>query len=348
LSRRTLATLVAAAAVSALAPAGASAATRNVLAGADGVARNVPAGYTPNAFFRRSVTIHVGDSVRWQFRGFHTVTIPSKGQGVPPLIAPNPGQPVSGFTDAAGRPFWFNGQASLPFNLLAAAPQGGTTYDGQSLVGSGVPQGASPKPFTVRFTQPGVFQYYCAIHNGMRGTVVVRRAAKPIPTARQNAREAAFEINANARHARLVATKPVAAGTVSVGRSPRGERWTINKFFPSTRTVRLGGSLTFTMAGQTTQEIHTVTFRPANVPDVDFIAGPGANPLAAYPSDPPPTLPPYDGTNHGNGFLNSGLLDNDSGSPTPNTVRVTFTRTGTFRFECLIHDGMEGTVTVTP
>ena len=42
MSRRTLATLVAAAAVSALAPAGASAATRNVLAGADGVARNVP------------------------------------------------------------------------------------------------------------------------------------------------------------------------------------------------------------------------------------------------------------------------------------------------------------------
>ena len=67
------------------------------------------------------------------------------------------------------------------------------------------------------------------------------------------------------------------------------------------------------------EEIHTVTFRPANVPDVDFITGPGANPLAAYPSDPPPALLPYDGTNHGNGFLNSGLLDNDSGSPSPPT-----------------------------
>jgi plastocyanin len=54
------------------------------------------------------------------------------------------------------------------------------------------------------------------------------------------------------------------------------------------------------------------------------------------------------GTNHGNGFLNSGMLDTDPHTPNPSSVRVTFTRPGTYRFECVIHPDMDATVTVTP
>ncbi len=336
MKRRVLAAAGMAAVVATLAPSAASAATHTVFAGADGVVRNVPRQYTPNAFFRRTVTVHVGDSVRWQFRGFHTVTLPARGRSAPPLVLADASKPVTG-------------QPSLAFNPLAAAPQGGTTYTGRRLVNSGLPQGNRPRPFTVRFPRAGVFQYFCSVHPGMRGTVIVRPGSRAIPSAAANRRQRNREIAATARHGRRTNARPANhPGTVEVGRSPTGERFSINAFFPANTTVRAGGTVTFTMAGQTTMEIHTVTFRPPNFA-VPFATPQGAvNPVAAYPSDPPPTLPPYTGANHGNGFLNSGLLDNLPASPLPNTTRITFTTPGTFRYECVVHEGMEGTVTVTP
>ena len=68
------------------------------------------------------------------------------------------------------------------------------------------------------------------------------------------------------------------------------------------------------------------------------------NPLAAYPTEPGP-LPPYTGTNHGNGFEGAGILG--KGGPLPSAVKITFTKPGVYHFECVIHKGMDGTVTVT-
>ncbi len=73
------------------------------------------------------------------------------------------------------------------------------------------------------------------------------------------------------------------------------------------------------------------------------------NPLAAFPSDPPPTLPPYTGSNHRNGFLNSGILDNDRATPQlPNSPTVAFATPGTYHFKSVIHPNINGTVVVTP
>ena len=68
-----------------------------------------------NGFFRRQITINVGDSVRWTFshRVVHTVTFLPPGQSRPSLEVPDPADPYTGFNDAAGVPFWFNGQPSL-------------------------------------------------------------------------------------------------------------------------------------------------------------------------------------------------------------------------------------------
>jgi plastocyanin len=350
LSKRILATAAAVACCAAAAPAGASAATVTAYAGADGKASPNPAPqYSPNAFFRRSLTIRVGDSVRWEFRGFHTVTIPARGQAAPGFVAVNPAAPVTGVLDAAGTPFWFNGQPSLNFNPLAAAPQGGTTFTGAKLVNSGIPAGE--KPFTVKFAKAGRFQYFCAVHIGMRGTVAVVSPKKAVPSPRANAAARNREIATLSRHGRVTASKaPPAAtptgATVQVGRAPQGERFTLNAFYPATANVKVGQTIAFSMAGQNTTEAHTVTFGPPAGPPI----GPtGFSPSAAYASDPPTApLPPYDGTNHGNGFLNSGLLDNDSNTPMPNVTRVAFSKAGTFAYACLLHEGMVGTVVVTP
>ena len=70
------------------------------------------------------------------------------------------------------------------------------------------------------------------------------------------------------------------------------------------------------------------------------------DPRAAYPSDPPPALPDYKGSNHGDGFLNSGLLDGDPRSSLPDAMTIRFTAPGTYTVVCLLHPGMTATVNV--
>jgi plastocyanin len=137
-TRRVLAAAVTAAAITALAPSAAGAATHTVFVGGDGVVRSAPAQFSPNAFLRKTVTIHAGDTVRWRFRGFHTVTFPVRGKQPPPFAVPSPTTKVSGVLDPAGQPFWFNGVLpTLSVNPQVAAPSQGTTYTGSRFRNSG-------------------------------------------------------------------------------------------------------------------------------------------------------------------------------------------------------------------
>ena len=353
MKRRFLAAAGAAAVIAVLAPNAAGAAMHTVFVGGDGVVRNAPAQFSPNAFLRNTVTIHVNDTVRWRFRGFHTVTVPARGKQPPAFAVASATQKVSGVLDPAGAPFWFNGVLpTLSANPQVAAPTNGSTYGGGSLRNSGLLTGDNPQ-YRLRFTRTGTFTYYCAIHPGMRGRVRVVGASRRIPTEAQNARAATSELNSLARQARRTAAQP-ARGTLTVdlGRAPAGRRFTINAFFPSKINVKVGQTVRFTMTGQNPNEIHTITLGPLTRQQLPFVDNRGnINPEDAYPSDPPPPAPqpPYTGTNHGNGFFNSGLRDNDAATTAiPNTGAVTFAAPGTFQLKCLVHEGMDATVTVTP
>jgi plastocyanin len=347
-TRRILTAAATAAAIAAVAPSAAGAATHTVFVGGDEVVKTAPTNFSPNAFLRKTVTVHVGDTVRWPFRGFHTVTFPVKGKQPPPFEVPTP-TPVSGAIDGAGRPFWFNGQLpQLAVNPVAAAPTKGSAYTGTRFRNSGLPA-TPPKAYSLKFTKTGTFDYYCAIHTGMEGRVRVLSSKKRIPTEAQNRAAATAELNRLVAQAKSAAAKPTAAGTVDIGRGPSGTRFTINSFFPNNPTVKVGGTLTFTMAGQNPTEIHTATLGPLTREQVPFIGANGAiSAVAAYPSDPPTAFPPYIGTNHGNGFLNLGLKDNRPASPLTNSGAITFNAAGTFQLKCLVHAGMDATVTVTP
>jgi hypothetical protein len=48
---------------------------------------------------------------------------------------------------------------------------------------------------------------------------------------------------------------------------------------------------------------------------------------------------------HGNGFLNSGILT-DPRTAGPHSFTVRFTQPGTYRLDCLIHEGMQAVITV--
>src|SRR3954447_18424375 len=145
-------------------------------------AKGLPKQASPNAFYPRALRIHTGDVVRWDWRGFHTVTFPVRGKGSPPLALLDQKLPVSGLNDAAGNPFWFNGQPNVALNPVAVQPSSGRSYNGSAVIGTGVPQGRKPKPFAMRFRRPGVFLYYCTVHPGMRGTVRVLSARRAVPS----------------------------------------------------------------------------------------------------------------------------------------------------------------------
>ncbi len=219
---------------------------------------------------------------------------------------------------------------------------------------SGLPGEGPPKPFVVKFTKAGTFTFHCVVHPGMGGVVKVLPKGAPIPSAKQDRKAAAHQESVEIAQAQKLAKVNPGTATVLAGNDGRRNvAWL--RFFPENLTIKAGTTVEFKMGS--TREVHTITFGPAayteqientfTAPLPGAGAGPptiGVNPLGGYPSDPPP-LPPYTGTNHGNGFEGSGVLA--MGGPLPSSVKITFTKAGVYAFECVIHPNMDGKVTVT-
>ena len=178
------------------APGVASAATKTVQAGPPGsqTAQFQDAFGDANNFFRKTTTIHKGDSVKWKINGFHNVLFPKAGVEVPALIIPVSSL-VTGVLDAANKPFWFNGQPNLSINPLVAAPKGGKTYKPGKLFNSGLPpEEGPPAPYQLKFKKTGSFSYFCAVHPGMSGTIKVVKKSKAIPSGKEDKKARNTEI----------------------------------------------------------------------------------------------------------------------------------------------------------
>ncbi|HEX4466177.1 MAG TPA: hypothetical protein VH025_03245 [Solirubrobacteraceae bacterium] len=306
-----------------------------------------------NGFFPIRTRIRVGDSISFAVNGFHTVTFLS-GAPEPGLIVPDATTPLSGKLDAAGTAFWFNGQPTQEINPAVALAAGGNEYDGTGVVNSGLPNPeAPPKPFVVKFTKAGEFTFDCLVHPGMKGTVKVVERKGAAPSVRLDKAKASAQL----ARAKVLALKlkrvKVPKDTVLAGNDGSGPvAWL--RFFPQTLRVKVGTTVTFKIGSQ--REVHTVTIGPeaytgqiAETFTTPVASGEGppkliVNPLAGYPSDVP-TLPAFDGTNHGNGFENTGILSN-AGPPLSPTAQITFTKAGTYSFTCVIHPGMDGKIVV--
>jgi plastocyanin len=346
--------------VALLAGAGtASAATKDVSAGPP--VERPPAGIDRdagvNAFYPRSVAITTADRVRFTIRGFHNIVFPPRGQRAPALLMADPANPVTGALDAAGAPFWFNGQPRLLADPSSFFPVGGNRVTGARLVGSGIPQSENPPPFRVSFARTGSYTYFCTVHPGMRGTVRVVRRGQRVPPAAADRRTAERQLARDVRALRrLQAFDGPAGSEVRLG-NDAGEPHVL-RFFPAQKTVRVGETVNFAMSARTS-EAHTATFGPA--PFLQELTrtligpAPGGPPTTlvfdartAYPSDPPP-LPPLAPTSHGNGFVNTGVLDGDPASPNPASASITFGAPGTYAYICVLHpEEMKATITVTP
>jgi plastocyanin len=338
-------------------PAVASARTKTVYAGgptAFATKLQNKYGAGANAFLLQKVTINAGDTVVWNGArladGFHDVDFPASGGSDQPLLLPT-GTTVSGVNDNNGNPFWFNGQPNVGFNPQVAAPSGGNTYDGTTRVVSGLPLGP-PADFKVKFTRPGTYKYFCDVHYGMSGEVVVRPAGKPVPSAKRDANALKAQEKRFAAEAKGLQHTHPGKDTVSLGAS-RGDGLEVFKMFPATLKVKKDTVVTFMMSKQT-RETHTATFGDTSpngfvttLAKTAFTSNP-IDPIGAYPSDVPMPIA-VTSTSHGytDGFSNSGALDRDADTPpVPPSAQLKFTQAGTFNYICLIHPFMHGTVIV--
>ena len=335
-------------------PAAAQAATKTVDMGVPVKSQSkLPAQVDVNAFFPHTVAIRAGDTVRFRPAGFHNVDLPAKGGDPLPLIVPN-GQTVTGVNDAAGNPFWFNGSPQVGFNPALGVSGFGKsfTYRGNKRVGSGLPLEQSPKPMRVKFPKKGKYTYFCDIHPGMEGQVVVKRKNAGIPTAKQDRRRVNKQFaGAVSRGKKLASVKPP-ANTAYLGSAAKGG---VEYFgmVPGALTVPVGTTVTFAMSPRS-YETHTATFGPGNPDDptsyigaiVASFQGPGPfDPRAIYPSEPGTTAT-YTSTLHGNGFWNSGALDRSPLTALPVSNTVTFGAAGSYTYICAIHPFMRGQVVV--
>ena len=332
--------------------AAAQGATKDMFAGTPpkGLLKGVPAFATDNAFYAKRVTIHKGDSVSFKIVGFHNIYLPKKGDPIPGLFTVDPANPVADVKDAAGTDFWFNGQPSFGINPQAAAPVGGKTYDGSEAVGSGLPLAGPPEPLKVKFPKKGSYTVLCLVHPGMKGTVVVKGKKAHIPSKKQDRKRIKKQAKAASKLAKkLVAGQGVPSGlTVKAGNDKKGVATLA--FFPAKKTVKVGQQVTFTMSNKST-ETHNVAFAPEPYAKelADMFIGPtGLDPRTVYPSQPPGTPLVADGTVHGNGFVNTGVLDDDKATPLPKNAVVSFSKPGTYQYYCIVHGAeMKGSITVT-
>ncbi len=319
------------------------------------------------SFLPNALSINVGDTVNFQFLGFHTVTFLGLGTEAIPANTVNltsfPGNeaalPIAIPGTEAGTVL-INPQAAFP-----SVPPGtmNVTYNGTGFLNSGVPQEPEgdegegpPPPFAVTFTAAGNYTYLCLVHPGMVARLAVEPAGAALPetpaqaTARGEAQlralVAAIRTEAqNVRFAQPVSAEAPGRATVHTALAGLSNIAGVSllAFLPERLTIRRGDIIVWTMPDPA--NFHTVTFvsganPPAFVEPQFGPGGPGAGPpMLVIPAS---VANPTGGTTYtGTGYVNSGILLNAQ------SFALRFDApAGSYEYLCLVHPFMRGTVMV--
>jgi plastocyanin len=284
---------------------------------------------TGNVFAPGEFTINTGDSVTWTVESdeVHTLTFGNGPAGAPPPTWPS--------TFTAGPP------------NLGSADYSGTGFINTAII----PKGTTA---TVHFTSPGDVEFYCVLHQGMKGKVhVVAPPAAPDTQATLDQKAAATQsqilsqvdaLKTQGQAAATSQTRPDGSTLWTVptqaltqpGPMPGGGEGylELTRYFPDNLQIKSGDSVVWQAAAP-----HTVTFLAPGQTTTALEQQYGG-PLGVPPAKPSEN---YDSTQ----LYHSGVLAlGPPGSPT--SYQLTFASAGTFNYLCLLHDdlGMKGTISV--
>lgn len=314
-----------------------------------------------NYFFPRAITIRAGDKIRYSTLAFHTASyLDTTAAG--PAVMPDPsGAKYSGIKDAAGLGFWFEGLTKFIYNTQTFGPVGSpvVTRGGVHSTGVVAASDAGPGSAVLSFPKVGTYKLVCLLHAGMEQTVTVKpkRATKAARVDTKVAVRTRIARESTAAWARSAAAAAAAVPANTVFAGVDSGQTTLLSFLPARLTVPAGTTVNF--VNMAPSEIHNEAFGPEEwvssfMTSTDFLPlGTPANqasPVLVYGSEPPGAYV-YDGSNHGNGFLATGLTDDQPGDPPnglPQARSVRFTKPGIYHYFCLIHGpDMSGDIVVT-
>lgn len=353
-------------------------------------------------FFPRVVTVRPGDTLQFKqtWTGEpHTVTMGTTVDTAMATVVPfiemqEKGEPLPEEEPPEVReafkplPYFFGEDPNLP-NQTVAQPcyldSGTPPTDGkpcskrkqpvfkgtQAYYNSGYIHysGARGNKFSVKLSkdlQPGIYNYYCAVHGPlMSGQVVVKPEGSKIPSQDEVNKKARTEIEKIAAPV-LKAFREAKAGKAKIRETPltgnlagygTEEQFEvgISEFIPRTIKAKVGEKVTWKIVGD-----HTISFdvpkyfpivsvkRDGTVqynPKLHDPAG-GSPPIPEEQqsdSDSPPKPLVIDGgTWGGSGFFSSGLI---FGEPYAE-YSLRFSKPGKYKFACLVHPPMVGTIEI--
>jgi plastocyanin len=222
---------------------------------------------------------------------------------------------------------------------------------------------------------PGTYHYICLFHGpGMNGTLTVVPKDSKIPSQAEVDQKAQTQIDQFARPlansfnqakkgqfpTKIVASyKWLLAGYGSPGEKDTHGYGSISEFYPKTVDIKVGDTLTWLVIA----DVHNVAFDvPSYFPEFSVAkdgtvtwnpeaVGPVNSPALAQsdqggPGPLPSQIIPQitnGGAYDGSHFISSGL---GGGGPADIGYSLTFTKAGTYKYACLIHPSMVGTVVV--
>jgi plastocyanin len=297
-------------------------------------------------FYPENITINVGDKIEWVLKGSepHTVTFLGPGGKMPDFIIPEN-----------------NSSNRLLLNPLVIVPQGGFTYNGTNLTGSGQldVEPNFPREYNLTFTKAGTFEYFCGFHNMMTGNVTVQPASKPYPKTQEQVDAEATKLLVADMEAALK-VEPI-AGNVSTHPGPNGT--TVNevklgygdgrvswmRFIPTNLTIHAGDSVEWTRGDVMVP--HTVSFLSGgDEPDLVLVEPQQRGP-PKFVLNPVMQMPAGGKVYSGKEYFNSGAIWGTMlPLPGPRSYNLTFDKPGIYGYLCIFHDymGMKGQITVLP
>jgi plastocyanin len=298
-----------------------------------------PAGkkFQVSAYFPGSIKVRPGDTVIFRNRSTeapHTISFGIKPDlsNQPSIITP------TGENPAVHEPCYAPAAST---GLVKCASKTLPAFTGKGYWNSGylepvpAPKSMGPKTTRLRIagsTAAGTYRYVCILHPLMAG--VVRVVANDDDRVSQG--DVRDEAVAAARDAVAAAGKiPTPqlqqAATSAVLAAGWGNRVTaVNRFAPEKVSVKAGTTVKW--VARSPYEPHTVTFG-------NEIKTP-ADPRTFTPIGPKP------GGAYAGGLANSGIIA-PPGRPFPTEYSLRFTNAGTYKYYCILHPGMNGTITVT-